>query len=220
MDEISINYTRARQSMVENQLLPGGVREARLCKIMGDIPREAYLPDELRPLAYMDKDISLACGALLAPLTFALLAELAAVQENELVLDIACATGYSTAVLAALGNTVVGLEENADLTAQASQTLATQNIDNAVIVNGNHAEGQAAQSPYDVIFINGFVPKIHPKLSDQMAENGRLVCITQDKGALCGVCLTRQKGGISRHIAFERTAPLVAGFMTETGFSF
>lgn len=220
MDEISINYTRARRSMVENQLLPGGVREARLCQIMGNIPREAYLPDALRPLAYMDKDISLEAGALLAPLTFALLAELAAVQENELVLDIACATGYSTAVLAALGNTVVGLEENADLTAQASQTLATQNIDNAVIVNGAHAEGQAAQSPYDVIFINGFVPQIPQKLTAQMAENGRLVCITQDKGALHGVCLTRQKGGISRHIAFERTAPLVAGFMTETGFSF
>lgn len=217
---VSVDFAKARENMVECQVKPGGVRDTKIWDVLDAIPRQAFVPDDLKNVAYIDKDIEFGSCRLIAPLTFALLAELAEIEADDLILDIACGTGYSTAVLAALGGTVVGIEQNAELVAQGTQILQNLDIDNGLIVNAPHADGQAQQGPYNVIFINGFIPEIPLKLIDQLAENGRLVCVTDNKGAACGVRVRKQKNSVSRHHGFEISTGAVPGFEKQAGFTF
>lgn len=225
MSDMTIDFAKARENMVECQVKPGGVRDMRIWDVLGTIPREAFLPDAFKELAYMDKDIEISGRTLMAPLTFARLAELAEISGDDLILDIACGTGYSTAVLAALGGTVVGLEEDKTAVAHGSEILQSLNIDNGVIIHNPHAQGHAAQGPYDVIFINGFVPEIPQNLFEQLTENGRLVCVTQNpeainNGAMCGICVRKGTHGLAWHNGFEISTAAVPGFEKEAAFVF
>ena len=123
MFEITNDFKNSRHMMVEGQIRLGKVKSKKLCKVMDTIPREAYVPEEVRAVAYMDKAIPLGIDGrfIMQPYHFALLVELANVQETDLVLDIACATGYSTAVLASLAGIVIGLDENKKLTTALKQ---------------------------------------------------------------------------------------------------
>lgn len=220
MSDVTIDFAKARENMVECQVKPGGVRDTNIWDVLNEIPREVFLPEELQVLAYMDKDIEFGARRLIAPTTFARLAELADIQPNDLILDIACGTGYSTAVLASLGGTVVGLEQDDALVQQGSEIFQNLNIDNAVIVQGSHAEGQSKQGPYDVIFINGFISEIPDQLISQLAGNGRLVCITENGGAACGVCVSKLESGLHRRNGFEISTGPVPGFEKEARFIF
>ena len=112
----------ARRLMVEGQVRTADVTDADLLEAMQTLPRERFLPASLAPLAYMDSDIPLANGrALLKPMVLAKLIQAAQVSRADRVLDVGCATGYSSAVLAALAGSVVALEEDADLARQAKE---------------------------------------------------------------------------------------------------
>ncbi len=225
MSDVTIDFAKARENMVECQVKPGGVRDTHIWDVLGAVPREAFLPDALKELAYMDKDIEISGRTLMAPLTFARLVELADIGSDDLILDIACGTGYSTAVLATLGGTVVGLEEDKAAIARGSEILQSLNIDNGVIIHSPHAQGHAAQGPYDVIFINGFVPEIPQSLFEQLTENGRLVCVTQNPeaingGVMCGVCVHKGAHDLVWRNGFEISTATVPGFEKKAAFAF
>jgi protein-L-isoaspartate(D-aspartate) O-methyltransferase len=179
-----IDFEAQRLAMIESQLRPNEVRELRLLDAVRAVPRERFVPPKLRALAYMDGPIEVSPsidGAparyLLAPMVLARLIQLASVEPEDSVLDIGCATGYSTAILARLGRKVVGLEPEPELAGAARDALQQLGVQNAEIVEAPLAEGQAAFGPYDVILMNGAVPRIPESLSAQLKEGGRIAAI-------------------------------------------
>jgi protein-L-isoaspartate(D-aspartate) O-methyltransferase len=184
------DFDGRRLSMVESQLRPNDVTDTRLLAAMRTLPRERFVPEKLRLLAYMDESMEIfpaIDGApprfLLAPMVLARLIQLAAVEPDDVVLDVGCATGYSTAVLAELGRFVTGLEPEPELAEAAREALRDLGIENADIVEGPLAEGHKAGAPYDVILLNGSVPEVPEALIAQLKERGRLAAVLSGANA-------------------------------------
>ena len=217
-------YAQARFNMVECQIKPGGVRDYHITKLIGNLPREAFIGGAGRDIAYAD--VELECGAgdgarkMLTPLAFARLAELSALTVNYVVLDIAGGTGYSAAVLAGRASTVIALEENEAFSEKASAVWQELGIDNAVAVTGGLKQGQAKQGPFDVIFINGCVAQVEQDLLAQLAPSGRLVCMQMVGGSSKAVVYQRIGDSFSSRSAFDLTAPHLTDFDVEAGFEF
>ena len=217
-------YAQARFNMVECQIKPGGVRDYHITKLIGNLPREAFIGGAGRDIAYAE--VELECGAgdgvrkMLTPLAFARLAELSALTVNDVVLDIAGGTGYSAAVLAGRASTVIALEENEAFSEKASAVWQELGIDNAVAVTGGLKQGQAKQGPFDVIFINGCVAQVEQDLLAQLAPSGRLVCMQMVGGSSKAVVYQRIGDSFSSRSAFDLTAPHLTDFDVEAGFEF
>ncbi len=217
-----VDYTESRWNMVESQIRTNKVTDPTLLAVMANLPRECFVPEPLRGIAYVDEDIPLGKGRyLMEPMVLARLLQTAAVGAEDVVLDVGCATGYSTAVLARLANTVVAVESDPELAARATGTLAELGIDNAVVVEAPLREGYPKQAPYDVIFIGGGVPEIPPLIADQLAEGGRLVTVVAEEGAVGrGTLMIRSGGVLSDRPVFDAATPPLPEFSREPGFVF
>ena len=224
-------FERQRLTMVESQLRPNEVTDTRLLAAMRALPRERFVPWEIRALAYMDEGIEVfpsIDGAparfLLAPMVLARLVQLAAVEPQDAVLDVGCATGYSTAVLARLGRSVIGLEPEPELAAAARGTLGDLGIANAEIVEGALVRGHPEAGPYDVILLNGSVSEPPEALILQLREGGRLAAVlssgagtgTQGKAYL----FVKVGGAASGLPHFDAGARPLPGFLPEPSFTF
>ncbi len=208
-----------RLNMVESQVRPSDVTDRRLIRAMGQVPRELYVPDALKPVAYMDSPLPLQADAagrpmrqLLPPRTFAKLVNAADIPANGVVLDAACGMGYSTAVLAHIARRVIGVEPDAALADTARAILNTAGVTNAVIHTGPIAAGKPAESPYDVILINGAVPEVPRSLLDQLKDGGRLVVIIGHAAAGKAVVWSRSGATYDCREVFDATAALLPGF--------
>lgn len=211
----------ARRNMVNNQLLTNKLTDDRVAQALLLVPRENFVPKSLRGVAYLDEDIPLGTGRyLMEPMTFARMLQSAAIERGDVVLDVACATGYSTAVLAQLASAVVGLETDAEAVAGAEAQLATLNIDNAAIVAGKLTDGCAAQGPYDVIFVNGAVEELPKDYFGQLAEGGRIVVVERQGQAGRAVLYTNRDGLLSRRELFDAMIPVLPGFQMAEAFHF
>jgi protein-L-isoaspartate(D-aspartate) O-methyltransferase len=213
-----------RFNMVECQLKPSGIRDYRVTRQMSSVPREAFITGTSRDLAYAD--LQLQCSAadaertMLTPTALALLIELADIQQDDVVLDIAGGTGYSAAVLAGLASTVIALEDDEAFNEKAGNIWQDLGVDNAVAVCGPLTQGQAKQGPFDVIFINGCLTTKPEALLGQLAENGRLVCVQKVDGTQKAHIYRRIGDRLSAHIAFDNAAPDLAVFDPVAAFEF
>jgi protein-L-isoaspartate(D-aspartate) O-methyltransferase len=215
------DFAVARLHMVDCQLLPNNVTDDRLIAAMADLPREIFMPKSLRGVAYVDEDLVVASGRFLVePMVFARMVQACAVKETDAVLDVGCATGYSTAVLARLANVVVALEEDDDIVTRASANLAKTDIGNVAVIAGRLRDGYPRQAPYDVIVLEGAVPEAPTTLLDQLGEGGRLVCVVLDGGVGKIMLFTKVTGVIGRRELFDGNTPLLPGFELEVGFAF
>ncbi|MCB9948406.1 MAG: protein-L-isoaspartate O-methyltransferase [Rhodospirillaceae bacterium] len=218
-------YATARHNMVEGQIKPNRVTDAAVMDAMREVPRELFVPTIARGVAYVDEDIRIADGRfLMEPMVLARLLDAAAVRRDDIVLDIGCGTGYSTAVLARLANTVVALESDGELARGASELLVRLGVDNAVIVEGPLTEGYPAQAPYQVIVLGGAVDHVPDGILAQLDEGGRLVTvIVPDLGRPAMGCATlfrRIHGHVSSRPLFDAGTPMLPGFEPLPTFQF
>ncbi len=220
-----------RLNMVELQLRPNEVTDTRLLAAMRALPRERFVPPRLTGLAYIDETIEVfpaIDGAparfLLAPMVLARLVQLAEIGPQDSVLDIGCATGYSTAVLASLGRRVIGLEPEPELASAARDSLRELGIDNADIVEGPLNAGFPGGAPYDVIVLNGSVPEVPASLFAQLKQGGRLAAILSartNQTSQGRACLFIKVGAeLSGLPHFDAGARPLPGFTAESCFSF
>lgn len=223
-------FQARRTAMVESQLRPNEVTDVSLLAAMRTLPRERFVPESYQGLAYMDEGIEVLAAredasarSLLSPMVQARLIQLAEIEPQDTVLDVGCATGYSTAILAQLAVRVIGLEPEPELAKAAAANLAALGLTNATIVAGDLFAGYAKAGPYDVIIMEGSVPDVPENLLDQLKEGGRLVVVRtrapnmrQGKAYLF-VRVDGEAGGVAH---FDAGASPLPGFAPAPAFTF
>src|SRR5262245_23172542 len=179
-----IDFERARAAMVESQLRTDKVTDRRILAAFAALPRERFVPMPMRDLAYSDANLEVwpsIDGAparfLLPPVVLARLIQLAAVEEKDAVLDVGCATGYSSAVLARLASTVTAVEAEPELASAAREALQELGAANATVIEGSLMRGAPDSGPFDVILLNGSVPDVPDTLLAQLKGGGRLCAV-------------------------------------------
>ena len=173
-----VDFERARQVMVDNQLRTSNVTDRRLLAAMGSVARENFVPASRQGLAYIDEAHDLGHGrAMPAPAPFAKLVQLAEIQPTDAVLDLGAGLGYSTAVLAQLAHEVVGVESDETLAAEARKALAAAGVSNAEIVVSAFDDAQPHARSFDVIVLEGTVDEIPHGLFKLLRDGGRLVAM-------------------------------------------
>ena len=224
-----MNYAaRSKENMIANQLVTNRVLDTHILEAMALVPRESYVGSQLQGVAYVDAEVEIAQGRyLLEPLVQARLLQLAEVAEADKVLDIGCATGYSTALVSHLAAHVTGVEAQRDLADRARQLLRRANIANAEVVCAPHSEGHRPSMPYNVILINGALKHDPSNLYAQLAEGGRLVFIKNIslrpgmKSGLGKITVSQKLSGqIYTKIHMDASAPLLPGFADAPSFVF
>ncbi len=215
------DYAVQRINMVDSQVLANGVPDGRLVEALRDVPRERFVPSAKRSVAYADAEIEVVHGRwLLAPRTFAKLLELAEIEPSDSVLDVGCATGYSTAILARISGRVIGLEQDADLVRIAVEAVHDFGCRNASVVQGSLTHGVRAAAPFDVIIVEGAFERSPDNLLAQLAVGGRLVGILQNAEQGHAVLYLKEPERMGRRIGFDASAPVLAGFRQPAGFIF
>ncbi len=223
-----VEYATARMNMVDSQIRTNKVTNTALLAAFESVPREAFVPEQLARVAYVDKDVALGNGRyVMEPMVLARLLQEAMPGPADVVLDVGCGTGYATAILAKLAATVVALESDHDMAVGAAKVLADLGIDNAIVVEGPLPAGWAAQGPYGVILLNGAVAEVPEAIRGQLAEGGRLVTVQKadgeegrGQGLGQGILMQRSGGIASGRAIFDAATPILPGFAREAGFVF
>jgi protein-L-isoaspartate(D-aspartate) O-methyltransferase len=208
------DFTAARLAMIESQLRPQGVTDRGVLDAMRAVPRERFVPDDVRPLAYADRALPLGDGRFLAaPSVLGQLLTQMMPLPGQRALVVGASRGYSAAVLGEMGLEVVGLESSAELAARASDA-------GIEIVQGPLEDGCKKGAPYDQILIDGAVEYIPEPIIEQLAEGGRLGAGLVDRG------VTRLIVGRKAGIAFgylsvgDAGVPVLPGFARPAAFTF
>lgn len=210
-----------RRHMIDGQLLPNDVTDENVIAAIEQVNRETFVPEERKGVAYLDKSIKIASNRyMMEPLTFAKLISSADIKSEELVLDIAPGTGYSSAVLSKMVDAVVAIEENQDLAQIATDNLAAEDCDNVAVVSSSHIDGLAKQGPYDLIFIGGMIDEVPSALLKQLTENGRILCVLNQEGFGRAAIVTNQDDVVGVRILFDTAAPQLPGFEKVKTFEF
>jgi protein-L-isoaspartate(D-aspartate) O-methyltransferase len=227
-----IDFEAARATMVESQLRTDKVTDRRILSAFAALPRERFVPEAKRQLAYSDASLEVwpsIDGAparfLLSPVVLARLVQLAAVEAKDAVLDVGCATGYSTALLARLASSVIAVEPEPELAAEARDALRELGAGNASVLEGALERGAPESGPFDVILLNGSVSEVPDTLLTQLKEGGRLVAVvtagregrTRQGKAFLFVKVEGESSGVSHFDANARPLP---GFAPSPSFTF
>ena len=205
-----MDYAAARKHMVESQVRTNDVTSRRVQDAMARIPREVFLPGDLRDQAYVERELSYAPGRrMLTARDFSKLLAAANPEPSDVVLDIGCGTGYSTAVIASLAEMVVAVESDEALASAAQDNLLALDINNAAVITGDLKAGAAKQGPFDLIFIGGAVGAVPETLLAQLKEGGRLATILRNRGVSRGVVYTKSAGAVAPREVFDARAAVI-----------
>ncbi|MBF9058175.1 protein-L-isoaspartate O-methyltransferase [Rhodobacterales bacterium HKCCSP123] len=215
------DFAARRRIMVDTQIRPSDVTSFPIIDAMLNVPREAFVPDGARDLAYLGGPIPLGGGRqLMEPRSIAKMLEALDVTPDELVLEIAPGLGYTTAVLARMAEAVVAVEEDETLAREAEANLSAQSVDNAAVLTASLAEGSPRNAPYDVIVAFAGVEEMPSALTDQLKEGGRIMAVFMS-GQLGEVRMgIKVRGEISWRMEFNATAPVLPGFARAPSFEF
>ena len=171
-----MSFAAARRRMIERQLRQRGIGDERVLAAMGEVPREAFLPEALRERAYEDSALPIGEEQTISqPWIVAAICQALELDGSELVLEVGTGSGYSAAVLARLAAHVVSIERHQSLSREAADALATLGVRNVEIVVGDGSLGVRERAPFDAIAVHAAAPAPPPALVDQLADGGRLV---------------------------------------------
>jgi protein-L-isoaspartate(D-aspartate) O-methyltransferase len=218
----SVDFAAARANMVDCQLRTNKVTDLRVLYSFETVPREDFVPEARRSIAYVDEDLEIAPGRyLIEPMVFARLVQAADIRPDDVVLEIGGGSGYGSAILSHLAATVVALESDRDLAGLAAAAHGGLGIDNVLAVDGALHDGYPKQAPYSVIVINGAVAEVPAAITDQLADGGRLVCVIREESGPGRATLMQRSGTVvSSRILFDAGTPLLPGFEHVPGFVF
>ena len=208
------DFASAREAMVESQLRPQGVTDAGVLRAMGTIERERFLPKATRPLAYVDRGVAIGEGRFLAaPSVLGQLLTQMKAERGQRALVVGAGTGYSAAVLSAIGLDVTALESSAEL-AKAARANKVK------VIEGPLEAGSESAAPYDQILIDGAVEYIPDAIVDQLADGGRLGTALVDRG-VARLIVGRKAGAAFGYLSIGNSGvPALPGFTRPRAFTF
>jgi protein-L-isoaspartate(D-aspartate) O-methyltransferase len=208
------DFAAAREAMVESQLRPQGVTDAAVLDAMKIVRREDFLPSHTRPLAYVDRAVAMGEGRFLsAPAVLGQLLTQMKPERGQRALVVGAGTGYSAAVLAAMGLEVAAVESDAALAGAARD----QGVE---VIEGPLEKGLADTAPYDHILIDGAVEYIPDALIDQLADGGRLGTAITDRG-ITRLTIGRKAGEAFGALSVgDAGVPALPGFQRPRAFTF
>jgi len=218
-------FAAARQHMVDGQVRPSDVTDIRILDAMLAVPRETFVPESKRALAYLDLDLDVSGSEtskrfLIKPVVLAKMLQAAEIRDTDRVLLVGCASGYAAAVIARLAGQVVATEGDPALAAKASAALAVLGCANVSVRTGTAAEGDAAGAPFDVVVLNGATEIIPERLQGQLREGGRLVGVFAMTQPARACVVTRSRGDFGSRALFDATAPVLPGLERLPAFVF
>ena len=185
--------------------LRGAIADERVLAAVRDVPRELFVPEELRAEAWDNAPLPIGCDQTISqPLVVARMCELLELTGSESVLDVGTGSGYHAALLARLARHVYSIERHAALSGRAAQALAAAGAGNVTLAVGDGSRGLPAHAPYDAINVAAAARRrIPPALIDQLAPGGRLVAPVEERGEQ-RLALLRERGGEVRITRLER----------------
>ncbi|HEV2217558.1 MAG TPA: protein-L-isoaspartate(D-aspartate) O-methyltransferase [Candidatus Dormibacteraeota bacterium] len=168
------------QRMVAEQLIPHGVTDERVLRVMAEIPREEFLTGRTRRHAYEDRALAIGFGQTISqPLVVALMTQSLDLEPESIALEVGTGSGYQAAILSRLCRRVVTIEREPALAEQASATLKRLGLDNVDVAVADGSMGWPSQAPYQGILVACAARQVPPALIDQLADPGRLVVPVQ-----------------------------------------
>lgn len=215
----SSNFDAMRHAMVASQLRTTAVNDQRVVAQMARVPREAFVPEGLREVAYRDGTIDLGQGRTVnLPMATGRLLTEAYLEANDRVLLIGAGTGYTAALLAGIVAEVVAVEESAELLAAARTALAGDA--KVKLIEAPLTAGYPAEAPYDVLVIDGAVEEIPSALIEQVRVGGRIVTGLVDKGVTRLASGRRTEGGHGVRPFADAECAILPGFARPRAFQF
>jgi protein-L-isoaspartate(D-aspartate) O-methyltransferase len=170
------DFAARRAQMVEHQLRERGISDARVLDAMGEVPREAFLPERRRKLAYSDAALPIGAEQTISqPWIVAAILQALELRGDERVLEVGTGSGYSTCLLGRLAAHVVSVERHASLARAAAEHLRACDAHNVELLVGDGSRGVPDRAPFDAIAVHAAAPAPPPALLSQLAEGGRLV---------------------------------------------
>ena len=169
-------FRQAREAMVENQIKARGITDARVLAAMRQLPRHAFVPDNLLDEAYQDHPLPVGEGQTISqPYIVALMTSRLELKGSEKVLEIGTGSGYQAAILAQLSKEVHTVERIPELAEKAKNMLKELGIDNVIVHLGDGSLGWPEAAPYDRIIVTAAAPAVPEELTSQLAPGGRLI---------------------------------------------
>ncbi|WP_339108495.1 protein-L-isoaspartate O-methyltransferase [Thioclava sp. GXIMD4216] len=213
------DFETRRVVMVDTQVRPNDVTKFPIIEAMLNVPRETYVPDSLRELAYLGENLEIAPDrVLLEPRIFAKLLDALNIRSNDLVLDLGCGLGYSSAIIAHLAEAVVAVEED-PLAKQAELTLGQAEVDNIAVVHNALPQGAPQHGPFDVIMIEGAVEEVPDTILESLKEGGRIGTVFMENNLGIARIGIKTDGVVNWRDAFNAAAPVLSGFRQVSRFS-
>jgi protein-L-isoaspartate(D-aspartate) O-methyltransferase len=218
-------FSTARQKMVDGQVRTNDVTDRRILDAMLALPREDFVPDDKRALAYLDLDLDVAPAGsakrfLITPMLTAKMLHAADIAAADNVLIVGCATGYAAAIAAKLAAKVTATESDAALVAKGSKIIAQLGLSNVTFKVAEAAAGDPQGAPYDVIILNGATEVAPETLYGQLKDGGRLVGVFAMSRPARAVIVTHSHGDFGNRVLFDATAPVLPGLERRPAFVF
>lgn len=219
------DFSIARGKMVDGQVRTSDVTNPRIIDAMMALPREIFVPEDRRALAYLDLDLDVSeRGApnryLIKPMVVAKMIQAAEIKSTDNVLVVGCATGYTAALATKLADRVTATESDPVLAAKASDILASLGLGHVTIVTAAAGKGAPAHAPYDVIILEGATEIAPDTLYGQLAAEGRLVGVFAMSGAPRAVIVTHSHSDFGRRALFDASVPVLPGLEQPPAFVF
>jgi protein-L-isoaspartate(D-aspartate) O-methyltransferase len=219
------DFSTARQKMVDGQVRPSDVTDLRVLDAMLAVPREAFVPESQRALAYLDLDLDVgeadsAKRFLIKPAVIAKMLQAAEIMATDNVLVVGCASGYAAAVAASLACRVTATESDGALAAKAGDVLAKLGFGNVTVRTQAAADGDAANAPYDVIVLAGATEIVPDRLYRQLKDGGRLVGVFAVSRPPRAMIVTHSHADFGDRALFDAAVPVLPGLERPPAFVF
>ena len=216
-----MDYAQARRNMVDCQLRTNKVTDDALLKAMGTLPREEFVPTELRAKSYTDCDIEIsATRSMMAPMTLARMFQCLQIGREDVALVVGGSSGYAAAIMGQIARVVFALESSAEDQERIGNLYTSLGLDNVVLVNGPLEKGWAKEAPYDIIFVDGAVETLPEELFEQLVDGGRLIALVVENGIGRATRFIRKNARNSGSVIFDANAQLFSEFSKPQGFVF